>query len=226
MTTKNLGKAICLMIVVLAIIGIIFLLESDNSVDSPTSSTVPTPTPTPTHILTPDAIPMSIPDVVPTRISLSPSSPDPIPVTTFPKSTPTPTATTELIPTLPGEYTTEAKIYKTLWDENILVFIQINGKQRNWDTLDHLNYIEIYVDGQCIVEFKPTIVKGNTRMEIEECPMIINHPNANSCEITVIGSFDFSETGFDSGDYPIRTLSQTLPMRYEEEYNQCPIYCG
>lgn len=150
-------------------------------------------------------------------------------IPTFPKTTPTAVATPE--PTLNSYYRIEATVDRTQWNENTLAFLVIDGLSGNersrHDTLDHLDYVELYVDGKLIVAFEPTIVKGNTRMEIKECPMIINLPDGmiNSCEITMMGSFSGMELSTsDDGDYIIPVYARTPPMRYEEEYNQFPVW--
>jgi len=163
--------------------------------------------------------------------------PTPTPTLTSTKVTPTimPTVapTPEPEPTLPSYYKLEAIVDIPQWNDNTIVLLLINGESgnqrrgRGYDTLDHLDYVEIYVDGQRIVSFKPTIVKGNTRMEIEECPMIINLPDGmiNSCEITMMGSFSGMELSTaDDGDYIIPVYARSPPMGYEEEYSQFPVW--
>lgn len=164
-------------------------------------------------------------DIAPTPTATAKVTP------TFSKATPTIAPTPEPELTLPSYYNLEAIVDRTQWNDNTLVLLLINGESGNWrsrhDTLHHLDYVEIYVDGQRIVSFEPTIVKGNTRMEIEECPMIINLPDGmvNSCEITMIGSFSGMELSTaDDGDYIIPVYARTPPMRYEEEYSQFPVW--
>ena len=145
---------------------------------------------------------------------------DPTPTPTMPKVTPTPVPTPEFLSYI------EATIDRTQWNDNTIAFLCINDYRTNHDTLNYLDYIKIYLDDQCVIEFEPTMVKGNTRMEIEECPMIIKLPNgmSNTGEITAICSFSEPGITTPNGDYPVRVNARTPPMDYEEEYSQFPVW--
>ena len=150
----------------------------------------------------------------------------PTPTPTFPKATPTPDVT----PTLPRYYNIYAIVDRTQWNENTIAFLLVNGLSGpsgcHHDTLDNLDHVVIYVDGRSVAAFKPTIVKGNTRLEISECPMIINLPDGitNHGEITMIGSFSDMALDTPDGDYPITVDARTPPEEYQAEYAAYPVW--
>ena len=147
---------------------------------------------------------------------------NPTPTPTIPTPTPTPVPTSEFLKYI------EITIYRTQWNDNTIAFFHIHNNNRRscYDILDYLDYVKIYIDDQCVMEFEPIMVEGNTRMELEECPMIVKLPNgiSNTDEITAIGSFSGSGINTPNGDYPIRVITRTPPMDYEEEYSQFPVW--
>lgn len=145
---------------------------------------------------------------------------NPTPTPTTPTPTPTHPPVAQFLKYI------EIKIYRTQWNESTVAFIGIYNNRHYYDTLDYLNYVKIYIDDQCVMEFEPTIISGDIQIGSEEFPILVNLPNgiSNTGEITAICSFNNPDIRKPNGDYPIYVSVERPPMSYEEEYSQFPVW--
>ena len=176
--------------------------------------------------------------------TLSPPSPDPTPVPTSafveledePEPTSTPIQIKNAPEFIPKYYQINTIIDLRQWSDDTIIIHDIFHYPKpcaiNNSPLSKLYYIEIFIDGESVCAFEPTVVKRFCSIGIQEFPAIINLPPGvnNSGKITMIGSFDnygeLSSSLYLDGNYRVATQIRTPFDNHHDMYDDIPIYQG